>query len=323
MLIFGVRVFCRHRPGDLVTSTPGADNRRMSLRFALTRPLRYAALVAGAVPVLCFPGAGLAALAWVCLVPGLLLMQRAPSAREAAVRGWWFGAGFILTAMYWLIPSIGPALPVLAVLFGALQAGVGFAHGAGLERAGAGQVPDRQAGGDHEHPRPRLRDEARGVDLQGSEAVALIGQGPAQGGEVGAAVRGQQADDVLDDDGVGAAALGAQRLHQLPEAEKGRGAAALQACPCAGQTEVLAGTGGPGQIGLAGQVGGGDLPDVAFVEVRRRVRVVVAIGRGLDRIEVVGEGAGPGLAQAEAGHAAAGEELVEDGRGVPIHRSGV
>lgn len=99
----------------------------MSLRAALSQPPRYAALVAGAVPVLCFPAAGLGALAWVCLVPGLLLMQRAPSAREAAVRGWWFGAGFILTAMYWLIPSIGPALPVLAVLFGALQAGVGYA----------------------------------------------------------------------------------------------------------------------------------------------------------------------------------------------------
>ncbi|WP_371478206.1 apolipoprotein N-acyltransferase [Kitasatospora sp. NBC_00315] len=99
----------------------------MSLRTALTQPARYASLVAGAVPVLCFPAAGLGALAWVCLVPGLLLMQRAPGAREAAVRGWWFGAGFILTAMYWLIPSIGPALPVLALLFGALQSAVGLA----------------------------------------------------------------------------------------------------------------------------------------------------------------------------------------------------
>ena len=99
----------------------------MSLRVALTQPARYASLGAGALPVFCFPSAGLGALAWVCLVPGLLLMRRAPGPREAAVRGWWFGAGFILTAMYWLIPSIGPALPVLAVLFGALQAGVGLA----------------------------------------------------------------------------------------------------------------------------------------------------------------------------------------------------
>lgn len=88
---------------------------------------RVGALAAGAAPVLAFPAPGLASLAWVALVPGLLVMQRAPGAREAAVRGWWFGAGFILTAMYWLIPSVGPALPVLAVLFGALQAGVGYA----------------------------------------------------------------------------------------------------------------------------------------------------------------------------------------------------
>ncbi|MBV2156145.1 apolipoprotein N-acyltransferase [Kitasatospora sp. SUK 42] len=88
---------------------------------------RSGALAAGALPVLAFPAPGQAWLAWVGLVPGLLLMQRAPSGREAAVRGWWFGAGFILTAMYWLVPSIGPGLPVLAVLFGALQAGLGYA----------------------------------------------------------------------------------------------------------------------------------------------------------------------------------------------------
>ncbi|MFF0409389.1 apolipoprotein N-acyltransferase [Kitasatospora sp. NPDC004745] len=88
---------------------------------------RFGALAAGAVPVLAFPAPGQAWLAWIALVPGLLLMQRAPDGREAAVRGWWFGAGFILTAMYWLIPSIGPGLPVLAVLVGALQGAVGYA----------------------------------------------------------------------------------------------------------------------------------------------------------------------------------------------------
>ncbi|MFI2606894.1 apolipoprotein N-acyltransferase [Kitasatospora sp. NPDC018619] len=87
---------------------------------------RIGALAAGAVPVLAFPAPGQAWLAWVALVPGLLLMQRAPSGREAAVRGWWFGAGFILAAMYWLVPSVGPGLPVIAVLFGALQGAVGY-----------------------------------------------------------------------------------------------------------------------------------------------------------------------------------------------------
>ncbi|MEV4611300.1 apolipoprotein N-acyltransferase [Kitasatospora sp. NPDC049258] len=99
----------------------------MTLRAGLTQPARYGALAAGALPVLAFPGLGLAMLAWVALVPGLLAMQRAPSGREAAVRGWWFGAGFILVAMYWLIPSIGPGLILLALLFGALQAVLGLA----------------------------------------------------------------------------------------------------------------------------------------------------------------------------------------------------
>jgi apolipoprotein N-acyltransferase len=43
------------------------------------------------------------------------------------VRGWWFGAGFVLAAMYWLIPSVGPGLLLIAVLFGALQGAVGLA----------------------------------------------------------------------------------------------------------------------------------------------------------------------------------------------------
>ncbi|MFF8771163.1 apolipoprotein N-acyltransferase [Kitasatospora sp. NPDC015120] len=102
-----------------VPSRPG----RAAARY---RP-RLAALAAGALPVLAFPAPGVAALAWVALVPGLLLMQRAPGAREAAVRGWWFGAGFILTGMSWLLSSVGPALPLIAVVFGSLQAGVGVA----------------------------------------------------------------------------------------------------------------------------------------------------------------------------------------------------
>ncbi|WP_280716786.1 apolipoprotein N-acyltransferase [Kitasatospora sp. MAP5-34] len=99
----------------------------MTLRAAFSRPARWGALATGALPVLTFPAPGLAALAWVALVPGLLLMRRAPSGREAAVRGWWFGAGFILTAMYWLIPSVGPGLLAIAVVFGALQSAVGLA----------------------------------------------------------------------------------------------------------------------------------------------------------------------------------------------------
>jgi len=95
------------------------------LGSALAQPLRYAALAAGVLPVLAFPAPSLGWLAWVVLVPGLLLMRAAPSAREAAVRAWWFGAGFIMAAHYWLVPNIGPALLLVAIVLGALWAGVG------------------------------------------------------------------------------------------------------------------------------------------------------------------------------------------------------
>jgi apolipoprotein N-acyltransferase len=92
----------------------------MAVWRALTKPARYAALVAGALPVLAFPAPNLEFLAWFALVPGLLLMRASPSAREAGVRGWWFGAGFIFAAHYWLLPNIGPALLLVAMVMGAL-----------------------------------------------------------------------------------------------------------------------------------------------------------------------------------------------------------
>ena len=96
------------------------------LGSGLAKPARWGSLVAGAVPVLAFPGSNLEFLAWFALVPGLLLMRAAPSAREAGVRAWWFGAGFIMAAHYWLIPNIGPALLLVAIVLGACWAGVGL-----------------------------------------------------------------------------------------------------------------------------------------------------------------------------------------------------
>jgi apolipoprotein N-acyltransferase len=95
------------------------------LGSALGKPARWGALVCGALPVLAFPAPNIEILAWFGLVPGLLLMRAAPSAREAAVRSWWFGAGFIMAAHYWLAPNIGPALLLVAIAFGALWIGVG------------------------------------------------------------------------------------------------------------------------------------------------------------------------------------------------------
>ena len=92
----------------------------------LRRPARWGALLAGALPLLAFPAPNLSVLAWCALVPGLLLISRSPSGREAAVRGWWLGCGYFVAAMWWLAPEIGPAVLIVAVVFGVLMAPFGL-----------------------------------------------------------------------------------------------------------------------------------------------------------------------------------------------------
>ena len=82
--------------------------------------MRVASLAAGALPVLTFPRPSLSWLAWVVLVPGLVLMRSAPTVRAAAVRGWWFGGGYLFAALYWTLPNIGPGLVLVALVFGAM-----------------------------------------------------------------------------------------------------------------------------------------------------------------------------------------------------------
>jgi apolipoprotein N-acyltransferase len=103
------------------------QNRNVRFWRALARPWRYAALAAGALPVLAFPAANLEFLGWIGLVPGLALMRAAPTGREAAVRGWWFGTGYLLAALYWMTPNIGPAVLLVAIVFGFLCSGMGLA----------------------------------------------------------------------------------------------------------------------------------------------------------------------------------------------------
>jgi len=74
---------------------------------------RFAALGCGALPVLAFPAVAWWWFAWVCLVPLLLVLRSAPTPREAALRGWWAGAGYLTAAAYWLAPVAGPALPLV------------------------------------------------------------------------------------------------------------------------------------------------------------------------------------------------------------------
>src|SRR5215467_1307413 len=106
-----------------------SGRRRRAFVRAFTQPARYAALLAGALPVLAFPSLNLEFLAWFGLVPGLLLLRAAPTGREAAVRGWWLGIGYLLMALYWLTPNLGPAVLLVAIVLGLPWAGFGFAAG--------------------------------------------------------------------------------------------------------------------------------------------------------------------------------------------------
>jgi apolipoprotein N-acyltransferase len=98
----------------------------MRVRGALRRTGRWIcsprrlALLAGALPVLAFPAPDLEFLAWFGLVPGLVLIICSSSAREGGIRAWWFGAGYLVAALYWMAPEIGPAVLLVAGVFGAL-----------------------------------------------------------------------------------------------------------------------------------------------------------------------------------------------------------
>lgn len=79
-----------------------------------------AAVVAGALPALAFPAPSWWWLAWFGIVPLLLVVRAAPTARMAALRAWCGMAGCILATQYWLLPSAGPLLVVLAIGLAAL-----------------------------------------------------------------------------------------------------------------------------------------------------------------------------------------------------------
>ncbi len=84
-------------------------------------------LLAGALPILSFPAANLEFLAWFGLVPGLVLIVRSPSAREGGIRAWWLGAGYLIAALYWMTPEIGPAVLLIGAAFGVLWVPFGVA----------------------------------------------------------------------------------------------------------------------------------------------------------------------------------------------------
>src|SRR5580692_3025886 len=89
--------------------------------------VRRLMLLTGALLVLCFPAANLEWLAWFGLVPGLVLIVRSPTAREGGMRAWWLGAGYLIAALYWMAPEIGPGVLLVAAVFGVLWVPFGVA----------------------------------------------------------------------------------------------------------------------------------------------------------------------------------------------------
>ncbi|QNP62184.1 apolipoprotein N-acyltransferase [Streptomyces genisteinicus] len=81
-----------------------------------------AALGAGALPALAFPEPSLWWFAYGALVPWILLLRTAPTARRAMVEGWLGGIGFMVAVHHWLLPSLHVFLAVIAALLGLLWA---------------------------------------------------------------------------------------------------------------------------------------------------------------------------------------------------------
>ncbi|GLF95719.1 apolipoprotein N-acyltransferase [Streptomyces yaizuensis] len=99
-----------------------------------------AALAAGALPALAFPEPSLWWLAYVALVPWLLLLRTAPTARRAAFEGWLGGLGFVVAVHHWLIPSLHVFTVLLGALLGLAWAPWGWLVRALLRRPGTGQA---------------------------------------------------------------------------------------------------------------------------------------------------------------------------------------
>ncbi|MEV4863980.1 apolipoprotein N-acyltransferase [Streptomyces ossamyceticus] len=98
------------------------------------------AAAAGALPVFAFPGPALWWFAYVALVPWLLLVRAAPTARRAAYDGWLGGLGYMLALHHWLLPNLHVFTFVIAALLGALWAPWGWL----VHRLLAGSPPARR-----------------------------------------------------------------------------------------------------------------------------------------------------------------------------------
>lgn len=84
-------------------------------------------MIAGAFPALAFPAPALWWLPWFGLVALLLVLRAAGTPGQSAVRAWLAMAVFVGVTQYWLWPSTGPLLLVLAAGLGALWLPFGWA----------------------------------------------------------------------------------------------------------------------------------------------------------------------------------------------------
>lgn len=90
------------------------------LRWPWLRSPRLWAFLSGWLPTLTLPRPSLWWLAYVALIPLVLLTRSAPSPRAAAQRGWLWGGGFVLGMYHWLLPNLHVFLLAVAAALGLL-----------------------------------------------------------------------------------------------------------------------------------------------------------------------------------------------------------
>lgn len=85
-----------------------------------------AVALAGALPALAFPEPSLWWLAYAALVPLILLLRAAPTARLAVRYGWLAGTGFMIAVHHWLLPNLHVFIVLVGALLGLLWAPWGW-----------------------------------------------------------------------------------------------------------------------------------------------------------------------------------------------------
>ncbi|MFC1420991.1 apolipoprotein N-acyltransferase [Streptacidiphilus cavernicola] len=111
--------------GEPAAGPPPTARGRIA-RFGRRARMPLLTAATGALPVLVFPTVGWWWFAYVCLVPLMLVLRTAPTARRAMALGWWGGVGFLVGVMSWLIPTLSVAILVLAGFLGVCWAPWGW-----------------------------------------------------------------------------------------------------------------------------------------------------------------------------------------------------